>query len=75
MEDNYENQIDLTEIFRALLRRLPFIAAVTVAFGLAAYIYSQWLMPEVYSTNVKLYVNNQQGVSESAKVQFTAMWQ
>lgn len=69
MEEQFEEQIDLGHIFKVLFRKLPIIAAVTVIFGLGAYIYSQWFMPPVYSTNVKLYVNNQQGVSESAKVQ------
>ncbi len=69
MEQETESQVDYVRIFKTLLHRLPVIAAVTVIFGLGAYIYSQWFMTPVYSTNVKLYVNNQQGVSESAKVQ------
>ncbi len=70
-EEMTEDQIDLVKVFKILVVKLPVILAATLAFGLAAFVYSSWFMRPVYSTNVKLYVNNQQGVSESIKVQGT----
>lgn len=69
MEEQYEAQIDIIQLLKVIFRKLPIILAATLICGSAAYIYSQWFMPPVYSANVKLYVNNQQGISESAKVQ------
>lgn len=69
MEEQYEPQVDFVQLFKVVLRKLPIVVAVTLIFGLAAYIYSEWFMPPIYSANVKLYVNNQQGYSESIKVQ------
>lgn len=70
-EERTEDQIDLISVFKTLFGRLPVILTVTLICGLAAFVYGGWFMRPVYSTNVKLYVNNQQGVSESIKVQGT----
>ncbi len=75
MDERFEemtgDQIDLVKVFKILTARLPIILASALIFGLAAFVYGGWLMRPVYSTNVKLYVNNQQGISESIKVQGT----
>ncbi len=71
MEEQNEYQVDLKQIFLLMLRKLPVILVFTLALGLAAFIYSNFFATPIYSANVKFYVNNQQGVSDSTKVQRT----
>ncbi len=69
MEEQNEYQVDFKQIFLLMLHKLPVIVAFTLALGLAAFIYSSFFAVPIYSANVKFYVNNQQGVSNSTKVQ------
>lgn len=69
MEEREEYQIDLKQVAKIILKKSPIIAAIALIFAAVAYIASNYFITPMYSTNIKLYINNQQGVSESAKVQ------
>ncbi|MGN1097947.1 MAG: YveK family protein, partial [Clostridia bacterium] len=64
-----EDQIDLKQAALTILHKWPIIVVAAIVCGIAAYVYSNWFMTPIYSTNVKFYVNNQQGVADSIKVQ------
>lgn len=69
MEKDTENEIDLKVIMSIIIKRSPLIGALAIIFGIAAFIISNYFLTPIYSANIKVYVNNQQGVSESSKVQ------
>lgn len=71
MEEQAEYQIDIKQIAVLLLKKAPFIIALTLIFGVAAFIYSNYFITPMYQATVTFWVDNQQGVSESAKVQGT----
>ena len=69
MDEQAEYQVDLRQVFKLLFKKLPIIIAVVLVFGLAAFIYSNFFATPIYSASVRFYVNNQQGLSDSTKVQ------
>lgn len=66
-----EAEIDIKQILFLLLKRAPFIIASTLVVGIFAFIYSNFFMTPIYQASVSFWVDNQQGVSDSAKVQGT----
>lgn len=69
MDEQMEYQIDLKQVFTLLLRRSPVIVAFMLIFGMAAFIYSNFFATTVYQATASFYVNNQQGLSSSTRVQ------
>lgn len=71
MEEQMEYQIDLKQVLALLLRRAPIIAALMLFFGIAAFVYSSFFATPIYQATATFHVNNQQGLSDSVKVQGT----
>lgn len=69
MEEQTEYQIDIKQLAGILLKKAPLIIALALVVGVAAFIYSSYFMPPVYQARITFWVDNQQGASESAKVQ------
>lgn len=51
-------EIDLTQIFQALLKSLWVIVAVAILFGVTAYIYSSYFITPTYRSGFTAYVNS-----------------
>lgn len=69
MEEQTEYQIDIKQLAGVLLKKAPLIIALALVVGVIAFIYSNYFMPPVYQARITFWVDNQQGASESAKVQ------
>ncbi len=71
VDEETEYQVDVRKILRLLLGKLPFIIVLTLVMGIAAFVYSNYFMTPIYRASVSFWIDNQQGVSDSAKVQGT----
>lgn len=61
-EKEREIEIDLRQIFGALLARIWMIIAVTVMIGAFAFVYSKFAMTPMYTAQSTMYVNSQKTV-------------
>lgn len=56
--DDTVNEIDLQKLFMAVLSKIRFVIAITIVSGIIFGLVSEFLIKDVYQTNVSLYVNN-----------------
>ncbi len=56
--DDTINEIDLQKLLMAVLSKIKFVIAITLAFGIIFGLVSKFLIKDVYQTQVSLYVNN-----------------
>ena len=72
MTDKKEITIDLRRVFQALLKRVWVIVAVTLIFGLLAYILSATMIDPTYRSSFTAYVNNKATINTSSGSTTTA---
>lgn len=65
-------EINLAEIFSALLRKLWLIVLAAVIAGAAVYVYTDTVLTPMYKSRITLYVCNTVAVSEDKTVNITA---
>ncbi len=53
-----EKEIDLSELFGALLKRWKFIVLITLVFGAIAFAYAKFVLPLQYTSKLSMYVKN-----------------
>ena len=56
--DESTNEIDLTELLGALLKRIKFIILITLVLGALAFGYAKFVLPLKYTSSISMYVKN-----------------
>lgn len=62
MENEREMEIDLKQLFIAMLERAKMIISITLMFGIFAFFYSKFAIVPIYVTNATMYVNSNKNV-------------
>ncbi|MBO6140305.1 MAG: lipopolysaccharide biosynthesis protein [Ruminococcus sp.] len=62
--DESTNEIDLTELLGALLKRIKFIILITLVLGALAFGYAKFVLPLKYTSSISMYVKNTDGTSK-----------
>ena len=66
--DESTKEIDLTELFGAILKHLKFIIFMTVLLGVVAFSYAKFVLPLQYTSSISMYVkNNDDQTTENAQ--------
>lgn len=58
MENQYEMEIDLLDLFRYLIKKIWIIVAVTLIFGVAGAVVTKYVMAEQFTAETRVYVLN-----------------